>query len=400
MKKIKNTVLISVIALLLTGCVKYNANMDIKKDKSMDFTIIYAVNSTLLENKELLDENEKEEVKKQGFTVEDYSEDNMKGVKLSKKINNIDAVSDEEEKQYSLSGILNSNTNKDKEAIFKVKKGLIKNHYTAKFEFNAGDSDLNSTTGAEEEATTTDETEEQENDDTKWEWETEENSSESNESETNSDLDLSSLTSNLDLSFNVTLPYSAVSSNATTKNDDNKSLSWNLSPTKKDAIEFEFELYNWTNIYIGIGVILIIIIVAILLILNLKKKKTTQKNNQVQPETPQQETVVQQTQPEMPQQETVVPQVQPETPQQETVVPQVQPEMPQQETVVPQVQPETPQPETVVPQVQPETPQQETVVPQVQPETPQQDNIFQSSNYETNQQIKPQEPIFPEQRNE
>ena len=38
MKKIKYLLLLCTISFLFTGCVKFNATMDIKKDKSMDFS--------------------------------------------------------------------------------------------------------------------------------------------------------------------------------------------------------------------------------------------------------------------------------------------------------------------------------------------------------------------------
>ena len=48
MKKAKSFVLLMIMAFLLTGCVKFNANIEIKKNKSMDMAVIYAVNSSLL----------------------------------------------------------------------------------------------------------------------------------------------------------------------------------------------------------------------------------------------------------------------------------------------------------------------------------------------------------------
>ena len=39
MKKIKYLLMLCIFTIISTGCVKYNANMEIKKDKSMDFTI-------------------------------------------------------------------------------------------------------------------------------------------------------------------------------------------------------------------------------------------------------------------------------------------------------------------------------------------------------------------------
>ncbi len=253
MKRSKFVVGLCLVALLLTGCVKFNANMDIKKDKSMDFSLIYAVNSSLLGNEELITADDKKELEEQGFTLEDYNKDNMKGFTLKRNIKNIDKVSNESDVEYSLSGILDKDS--ESKYIFKVKKGLLKNTYTAKFDFNTSDSDLSEelndssyldddddTTGSNDYAT--------DDDDLDF-------------SDFASDADFSSMMSSMDLSFNVTLPYAVLSSNATSTDNDNKTLSWNLSTTQDTPIEFEFALYNMTNIYIGGGIILLVIIFII-----------------------------------------------------------------------------------------------------------------------------------------
>ena len=110
MKKIKYLMALVVGAMLLTGCVKFNATMDIKKDKSMDFSIIYALDKTAFGESAKLEEKDFEEVKKEGFTVTKYSEGNFEGFTLSKKISNIDEVSSEKDAEYDLSGLMNSNS--------------------------------------------------------------------------------------------------------------------------------------------------------------------------------------------------------------------------------------------------------------------------------------------------
>ena len=246
MRKFKYILLLTSL-LLSTGCVKYNASMDIKKDKSMDFSIIYALDTTYFEDTEVLDSSDKLELEQLGFTITDYNNGSMLGYTLNKSINNIDDVSKADSVNYDLSGLL---TNKeDSNYIFKIKKGIIKNTYTAKFKFDSDESNLNNL----EEGNTTNE--------------------EDTDSLDMSDMDLSSFTSNLDLSFNVSLPYSAISNNATTVNNDNKNLTWNLTSFQEDYIEFEFDLYNMTNIYIGISIIGLILLLIVFYILNKKKKK-------------------------------------------------------------------------------------------------------------------------------
>lgn len=257
-KNIKLTALLTLLVISLTGCVKFNSTMEIKKDKSMDYKIIYAFDKSLFGDQEILTSNDKKELENKGFTVSNYVDGNMKGFKVSKNIKNIDDVSSTNNATYDLSGLLDSNKSESK--VFKVKKGFLKNTYTASFKFDSSDSDLNNSTSND---TTID------NDFT----------TDDNGTTTDSDFDFSNINTNMDLSFNVKLPYKAISSNATTKKNDDKELSWNLSSTGEDKIEFSFALYNMTNIYICGGVIVLLIIIVIVSILNKgKKNKVSNKD--------------------------------------------------------------------------------------------------------------------------
>ena len=240
MKKIRNLVMLLIVTLLLTGCVKYNVNMDIKKDKSMEFKT-------------------------------------MKGFTLTKKIKNIDDVSSTDDIKYSLSGI----TNNDSTKLFKVKKGLLKNKYTAKFSFDSSESGIkNSSTFNNEENNSNDET-----------IVDPENNSEITNTEESDDLDLtdsdedySKMMSSMDLSFTVTLPYKALSNNATSVNNDGKELVWNLASTNQKSIEFEFELDRFSIMPIIIvigcvigGLFVIALIVTVIMAISggKKQKKST-----------------------------------------------------------------------------------------------------------------------------
>lgn len=257
-KNIKFTILLILLVISLTGCVKFNSTMEIKKDKSMDYKIIYAFDKSLFGDQEILTNDDKKELENKGFTVSNYVDGNMKGFKVSKNIKNIDDVSSTNDATYDLSGLLDSNKSESK--VFKVKKGFLKNTYTASFKFDSSDSDLNNSTSND---TTID------NDFT----------TDDNDTTTDSDFDFSNINTNMDLSFNVKLPYKAISSNATTKKNDDKELSWNLSSTGEDKIEFSFALYNMTNIYICGGVIVLLIIIVIVSILNKgKKNKVSNKD--------------------------------------------------------------------------------------------------------------------------
>ena len=274
MKKIKYFLLLLAPMFLLTGCVKYNATMDIKKDKSMDFSITYALDTSLMGDKELLSDEQRKTLENQGFTITDYLSDNMKGFVISRHIKNIDLLSSKNDTEYSLSEL--GDKNSDNNYIFKVKKGILKNTYTAKFKFDASDSNL------EDDSSDDDWSFDNESDDTlNWDF-----GSDSTDNDSSFDFgsDLSNMMSNMDLSFNVNLPYSAKSNNATTVNNDNKNLTWNLSSNSLETIEFEFELYNMTPIYIGIGVIAVLVIIIIALLLsgnNTKNNNTYQTNTSI-----------------------------------------------------------------------------------------------------------------------
>lgn len=299
MKK-KFGLLLFILMFSLTGCVKFNTTMDIKKDKSMEYTIIYAIDKSLLGDQELFDEDEKKELEEKGFKTEKYNKNNMEGFKLTKNIANIDEYSSTEKSKYSISGLLNSSKESEEKYIFSVKKGLLKNVYTAKLSFDANDSELNSSSGnneldngensfrdADEDEITSGEDITDEDVITSEE-DTNIMSEEDTTDNSDNDMDLeglNNLASNMDLSFNVNLPYPALSNNANKTNNDNKSLSWTLSSDSQENIEFVFELYNMTNIYIGAGVAGLLVIIIIVLIVTKMKKKPKKDNNTPTPET-------------------------------------------------------------------------------------------------------------------
>ena len=264
MKKIKYFLMLIMISMLLTGCIKFNATMDIKKDKSMDFSIIYAFDKTVFGEEMSLKEEDMAEVKKQGFTVNKYSEGNFEGFTISKKIKNIDEVSTESDAEYDLSGLMDEKT--ENKYIFKVVKGNDKNIYYAKLKFDSKDSGLNDEASFDDEKLA-DEI--------------------SDGSNSLNDMDLSKMMANLDLKFNVKLPNAALSSNATEKSSDNKNLSWKLNTEGTEYIEFAFELSNnastgFNMLYVGIGALVAIAIVAVVIVLSKKKNSPTNvvDNNQ------------------------------------------------------------------------------------------------------------------------
>lgn len=287
MKKSLYILTIFIVAICLSGCVKYNANMEIKKDKSMDFSIVYAMDTQYFGDQEVLTEENRKELEEEGFKVTDYQEDTMKGFTLTKSIKNIDELSTTENTDYSLSNI---EEDKDKE-MFKVEKGFFKNKYIANFKFDTEDSAI--TEEGTSDGTITDGYSDgtiEENPDSYSDF-----PMDGTEGYNDSSMDDFSnmATSNLDLSLNVTLPYQAISNNATKTENDNKTLSWDLTSSEIETINFEFELYNMTNIYLTIGgIALLIIIIIVVTVTKHKKRKNIGKemkdlsqNNQPTPPT-------------------------------------------------------------------------------------------------------------------
>lgn len=277
MKKIRSLVILLVITLLLTGCVKYNVNMDIKKDKSMELNVTYALDTSYFGNEKTFSEEQIEKFEKQGFKVSEYSEGNMKGYTVTMKIKNIDDLSSIDATEYSLSSIEDNDSKK----MFKLEKGFFKNRYTAKFVFNSSESSLkNSYNKSEDLEDSEDDTivNKEENDDLEITDTEETNTLDSEE-------DYSNMMKYMDLSFSVTLPYKALSNNATSVKNDGKELVWDLSSTNNNkSIEFEFQLYRFPigmiiTIIIG-GLLIIALIITVIMVINSGKKHKKQESPQ------------------------------------------------------------------------------------------------------------------------
>lgn len=276
MRKLKYLVLLFLLGIITTGCVKFNASMDIKKDKSMDFTIVYAIDTGVFGESQQLKEEDFAKVKEAGFTINEYKDGTMKGFTLSKSFKNIDEVSTDKDVIYNLSGMMAGN--EDSKYLFKVEKGFLKDTYTAVMKFDSNDSGLSTnteeTTTPDEELTVTSASSEV----TITEASTEVEASSEEVIDGTSSLDLdnvdySSMMAGMDLSFNVKLPYSAISNNATNAENGNKTLKWTLLSNKANNIEFKFAIYNMTIVYIITGVLLVIIVLVILLLIRKKGKK-------------------------------------------------------------------------------------------------------------------------------
>ena len=292
MKKIISMI---IILLTLTGCVKMEVNMEIRKDKSMTLGIIQAANESLINQgtADLLDEEEKKEFQESGYKIEDYKEKEMIGYKITKDIKNIDEVSTEEEVTSDL-GLDNL---KDNNYIFTVKKGLFKNTYKATLKNSDTDKINDSLNNDLTDNSNPDDTLEDEiimddelltDEDLTFENDITIDNDETldiTEEDTNNsleDFDYSALMSGIEVSMKVKLPYKALSNNATTVENDGTSLTWDLMKFEGEEIKFEFEIYNTKNIIILSGAIILFIIIIIFIIIKKSKKNKKKQNNNIE----------------------------------------------------------------------------------------------------------------------
>ena len=222
-KKLFSLFALLVMILSLTGCIKYNAKMEIRNDKSMNFSIIYAMANSVLElsdDKTILDAEQKESLIKQGFTITDYKDDKNTGVTISKEYPNIDDISSDKDTEFNLTKMFEETVDSK---LFKVVKGEKKNTYYANFKFNSSDAE--------------DGQESEKKDDTNV-------TTGTNDSNNDLSKTADALTSSFDLKFIVNLPYAAITNNATEVSADGKELTWNLTTEGAEYIKFQFELDN------------------------------------------------------------------------------------------------------------------------------------------------------------
>ena len=248
MKKSCKVLCLMLIVFMMSGCVKANIDMSINKDKSMKLSVTSAVDQSLLQqygSEGLMDEETKNEAENNGFKVDEYSDGSMKGYTLSKEFKNIDDISSDKKVNIDLEKLMNE----ENAQIFTVKQGFFKNTYTVTMENNTS-SELESQMDFGDSTTY----------------------GQDNSMDFSSNIDLSSISSNMDMKFNVTLPYKAIKSNATSTENDGKKLVWDLMNQNLQNIEFQFELYNMNNVYLTAGIVGAIIIIIVIVIISKKRK--------------------------------------------------------------------------------------------------------------------------------
>lgn len=274
MKKIFKILFSLILVISLTGCVKYNVNMEVKDDKSVTLEVIYGmqISSDMMngfENNSIEDNNSVDEsystdedywidedystdedysagedvdvedykyLEEKGFKVEEFTEEKdgntISGVKIIKTYSNIDDITKDKEVVVDFSKMFDAeNKASFDDSQFFYKNG---NKYVAHFVFDFS----------------------------------------SNDGE-----DYSSYSSMFDMKYTIKLPQKSISNNATSVSEDGKELTWNLKYGEKNDVEFEFSFANNLVFYIIGGIALVLIIVLVVIFVLKKKKKNPNVNN-------------------------------------------------------------------------------------------------------------------------
>ena len=296
-------ILLLLVVALTSGCVKLEVGLKIT-NSNVDFTYIIGMQKayiSMMNGEGDPFKDSEAELKEDGFTVEDYSDDKYQGKKATKKLGTLAELSTKDE----IKDLTLSNDKLENIKIFQITdEGFFKTTYKAKFKTTAmddiekgvntnGTSELEDEEEKEETPATTETTdttaagEEETKEETTTPDETvpevtttgedaETVDEEVMEAEDGQDLeDLNKqLQESMEVTFKVELPGSAGKNNATKV--DGKTLTWDLKTFKDGTIEFEFSTLNMTNVLLvgGGALLLLIIIIAVIVIASKKKGKT------------------------------------------------------------------------------------------------------------------------------
>lgn len=229
MKKCRFIILL-IVVLFMSGCVKQKVDMTITDGNKMKIEITSAMSSSASEySKDDPIVKNKEELESLGFKVRDYipsSGEDMKGIVISKTYN-LNKISSDQPVVVHLESI--GNKDFDDSKYFQItKKGLFSDTYKATFIFDT-----------------------------------------SGESE-----DIVNYADSFDISYSLTLPRKAITNNADSV--DNNVYTWKVKYGEKKEINYEFKVVNTTLIY-GLIAVTLIIIISIIIVVVRKKRSNNQQ---------------------------------------------------------------------------------------------------------------------------
>ena len=256
------------IVFALTGCVKYNMNMEVKEDKSVNLDLIYAIDYSIMdqfknfeteegevdkEEVEEVDESdieyeeEEEEavsvddykfLEEKGFKVEEFKDEangkKYTGIKISKIYKSIDDITKETEKTIDVNKVLGDKDSFDDSQFFSKKGNVYK--ASLLFDFTEDDKEAEG-------------------------------------------MNIGSMSDSFELKYTIKLPAKAKTNNATEVSEDGKTLTWKFKYGEKNMVEYSFALNNGlfgldSNMvmYIGIGIGALLVVVVLVMVFSKKKK--------------------------------------------------------------------------------------------------------------------------------
>ncbi len=223
MKKVLSLVTIVVMMLIvLTGCVELNYEITLNEDGTADISYVYAFEKSTLEqlgtSGEEMTSDMQEKAEESGYTIEEYSDDDVEGFIAKKHIEDLSEISLED--AFGSEYVTDSEENQ-----IKIEKSTFKTTYSQEASIDLSSMD-----------------------------------------ETTASL--------VTLKYTINLPTSVGDNNADEVSEDGKTLTWNLTAGEINEINFEAT----SSQYAIIVLIIIAIVVIVVIIIIIVKKKKSNKN--------------------------------------------------------------------------------------------------------------------------
>jgi hypothetical protein len=224
--------LCAVVAVISTGCVKYNMEIKVNLDGSADITLELMLNKLLAGESSGLSggimgrmnmDKIKKDAEKQGYKVTGKTEADMTGYVLTKHFSSIRDLSNSVADNPDLGVVIKSKDSRS--GLFSVKKGFIQDTYTVNFDMDFREA-----------------------------------AAQSKELDQYLDSFTKTLMTSMDFRFKISLPGNAISNNATTVTDGGKTLEWKLAFGELNIINAQFTTWNRNAVILLVCAIFLIIV--------------------------------------------------------------------------------------------------------------------------------------------
>lgn len=234
-RTLKSLVLVAFSAVLLfvlTGCANVNYEIKLEKDGSGDVSYIMGYDKAFLSSVQVSVDDVKEddsfdeakqEATEEGYTIEEYEDDNTYGFRAYKHVNNI-------QDEFKI------DENTDADDGIKYEKTFFKTKYAQEATVNLSD-----IMGTEEDALT------------------------------------KAVVGQMKISYKIVLPFKAGENNATTVSEDGKTLEWTLKAGETNEIKFVAQEDRTVYAITGMGILVLIIVIGAVVAIYSKKKDKKQE---------------------------------------------------------------------------------------------------------------------------